>query len=288
MLTTVGQLPVLRWPALDNTGVVEAIVTTTGGGISTGPYESLNLSFSVGDDPASVVENRARSAKAVGLDLDDLVFCKQSHGRAVAQVTTADRGRGTRPDRSTKVSTSTDGIARTEARTHAAAIADTDALVTTDTEVGLVVMVADCVPIVMVDPDAMVLACVHAGWRGTVQRVTQAAVEEMARLGADPAAIIAGIGPAIPADRYQVGQDVFDAAGDAFGPKVDQVISEDGTGKWLFDVWEANRLVLAESGVTEDHIHLADIGTGTGEFFSHRATNPGGRFAAIAKLKASQ
>jgi purine-nucleoside/S-methyl-5'-thioadenosine phosphorylase / adenosine deaminase len=261
---TAGSLPVLRWPALAATGVVDALVTTRWGGVSTGPYEGLNLGLHVGDDAHAVLVNRGLAAAAVGLRLDDLVFCKQSHGRSVAQVGTADRGRGGRSDHE--------------------AIADTDALVTTDSDVGLVVMVADCVPIVMVDPEARVLACVHAGWRGTTQRVTEAAVDHMVKLGAEPGRLLVGIGPAIPADRYQVGEDVLAAAREGFGAQADRLVRPDGTGRWQFDLWAANRVVLHEAGVPEGNVHLADVPTGTGDFFSDRAFRPCGRFAAIARL----
>lgn len=258
-------IPVLRWPALTATGVVDAIVTTRGGGVSTGSYESLNLGLHVGDDPEPVVANRERAAAAAGLHLDDLVFCKQAHGRVVAQVGAADRGRGSRADEE--------------------AIQDTDALVTTEPGVGLVVMVADCVPIVMVDPAARVLACVHAGWRGTTLRVTEAAVDHMVKLGAEPGRLVVGVGPAIPAERYQVGEDVLDAAREGFGAHADELVRPDGTGRWLFDLWAANRLVLSEAGVPDANVHVADLPTGTGDFFSDRAVRPCGRFAAIARLR---
>jgi polyphenol oxidase len=264
-ITTAGPLPVLRWPALDATGVVDAVVTTRHGGVSEGAYQSLNLGLHVGDDPGSVIENRSRAAATVGLALGDLVFARQSHGRAVAHVTAADRGRGGGSDDD--------------------ALADTDALVTTDPHAGLVVMVADCVPIVLVDPVARVLGCVHAGWRGTTSRVTQTAVDAMVGLGADPARVVAGIGPAIPAQRYQVGDDVADAARVAFGDRVHEVLRPDGTGRWLFDGPGANHLVLTEAGVDDANIHVAPVGSDSGDFFSDRATRPCGRFAAIARLR---
>jgi len=264
-LAAVGSLPVLQWPALNATGVIDAVVTTRRGGVSTGPYESLNLGLHVGDDPGAVVENRTSAAAAVGLALDDLVFATQSHGRAVAVVGRAERGRG--------------------CRSAADAIADTDVLVTTEADVGLVIMVADCVPIVMIDPVARVLACVHAGWRGTTQRVTDAAIDAMVQLGASVSRLVVGIGPAIPADRYQVGEDVVDAARQGLGAHAGTVVRPDGDGRWLFDSWAANLCVLRDAGVDERNVHLADIGTGEGEFFSDRAVRPCGRFAAIARLR---
>lgn len=262
---TAGRIPVLRWPALDATGAVDAVVTTRHGGVSPSPYDSLNLGLHVGDDPANVIENRSRAASAVGLTLDDLVFCVQSHGRAVAHVGPADRSRGSRGDHD--------------------AVHATDALVTTDPGTGLVAMVADCVPLVLVDPRAGILSCVHAGWKGTVARVTAAAVEAMTALGAEPVRIVAGLGPAVPPHRYQVGDDVRDAAADAFGSRLDQVLRPDGTGRWLFDLWSANHLVLTEAGVDPGNIHLAPVGTEHDAFFSDRLVRPCGRFAVLARLR---
>lgn len=270
-----GSLEIVRWPALDATGVIDAVVTTRHGGVSHGPYSTLNLGLHVGDDPANVVSNRQRAAAAIGLGLDDLVFCRQSHGANVAVVGACDRGRGTRNDSD--------------------AIEATDAVVTTDLGVGLVIMVADCAPIVMVDPVARVLACVHAGWRGTVAGVTGAAVGAMIEQGAEPSRLVVGIGPAVAAQRYQVGADVHDAVDAAFGERSSELVPPDGTGRWTFDVVAANRMALADAGVNPDNIHdtgIADTGDSAGgdmarhrpEFFSDRQTRPCGRFAVVARL----
>jgi polyphenol oxidase len=148
-------LEVLTWPAFDAFGV-DVLVTTRRGGISAGPYASLNLSFNVGDEPAAVLENRRRAAAALGARLDDVVVAEQVHGAVAAVVGAADRGRGARPD--------------------AAAVPGADALVTADPGTTLAVLAADCVPVVLYDPVAHVLACAHAGWRGTVAAAAAAAV----------------------------------------------------------------------------------------------------------------
>ena len=254
-------LRVLAWPALDGPGA-EAIVTTRDGGVSAGVYAALNLSFSVGDEPGNVVENRRRAAAAIGADLGDLVFARQVHGAAVRVVTGADRG----------------GAAAT-----GGTVGDADALVTSEPGPVLAVLVADCVPVVLHDPRARVLACVHAGWRGTVAGATGAAVAAMETLGARPADVRAGIGPAIGPDRYQVGAEVADAARDALSP----FLRPDGTGAWLFDLWAANRFLLREAGVPDRNIHVAGVPTGPdpGLFFSDRTARPCGRFAALARLR---
>jgi YfiH family protein len=260
-------LDVLTWPAFDGYPL-DVLVTTRQGGVSQGPYQSLNLGLHVADDPASVLENRRRAGAALGVGLGDMVFCNQSHARNVHIVEAKDRGRGA------------DG--------QDDAIADTDALVTAEPGIALVVMVADCVPIVLYDPVRHVVACVHAGWRGTVARVCAAAVAAMVSLGSRPADIIAGLGPAIDPDRYQVGDDVAAAARECFdaGGAAAEVIRPDGTGKWLFDLWRANRILLGEAGLRPENVHVAAVPTGApcGRFFSDREARPCGRFAALARL----
>jgi YfiH family protein len=246
---------VLTWPVFDPFDV-DVIVTTRHGGVSCGSYASLNLSLHVGDAAENVLENRRRVAAALEADPGDLVFCIQSHGPNVHVVTAADRGRG--------------------ALTQQDAIPGTDALVTAEPGVALTVMVADCVPIVLYDPVAHVLACVHAGWRGTVARVCEAAVAAMGSLGSAPGNVIAALGPAMPPDRYQVGQDVYRAANEGLGERAaQQVVRPDGTGRWLFNLWTANRIVLRQAGVPEQNTHVAEIPTGSdpGLFFSHREAN---------------
>lgn len=263
-------LEVLAWPVLDQAGA-QVFVTTRRGGVSSGPYATLNLSLSVGDDPAAVLENRRRVATAAGTGLDRFVFARQVHGAAARVVTAADAGRGT---------------LRAED-----AVADTDALITTDPGVTLAVLSADCVPVVLYDPAAGVLACVHAGWRGTVAGVTAAALAEMTALGARPGAVLAGIGPAIAASRYQVGDEV---AGQVTGYLGEEVLRPDGTGRWLLDLPGANRLALRRAGVPDAQIHTTHAVTGgtvaagddpeDGMFFSDRTARPCGRLALVARL----
>jgi polyphenol oxidase len=264
-----GGLAVLAWPAFDPFPV-DVMVTTRDGGVSSGAlgqYATLNLGLHVGDDPRHVQENRRRTAEAIGAALGDFVFCRQSHGRQARVVSARDRGRGT---------VTTDD-----------AVADTDALVTADPGTVLAVLVADCVPLVLYDPRAHVLACVHAGWRGTVAKVAHSAVTAMRSLGSQPRDVVAGLGPAVSPAGYQVGEDVRAAVEEAFGQDAGSVIQPDGSGKWLCDTWAANRLVLREAGLRDQHIHLAAVptGAGGGRFFSHREAQPCGRFAAVARLR---
>jgi polyphenol oxidase len=282
----------LTWPALETSGA-DVAVTARSGGVSSGAYESLNLSLTVGDDPARVLANRRRLAAAFGASLEDFVFGRQVHGAGVRVVGVADRGSGTL--------TSDD------------AIPHTDALVTTAPGVVLAILTADCVPIALHDPVAGVLACVHSGWRGTVARVAAEAVAVMVKLGSRAEDILAGIGPAIDPARYQVGPEVHEAFQNATpaspppagpfrdGAFVDGAVGNgafrDGAdafmrpdpaaeGRWLLDLWTANRLLLSEAGLREENIYVTDVPTG-GDFFSDRAARPCGRLALVARLRGS-
>jgi YfiH family protein len=291
VLRAAGSLSLLTWPALDASGL-DAAVTARPGGVSSGPYSTLNLSLSVGDDPASVLENRRRLAAGLGASPGDFVFPRQVHGAGVRVVGEADRGRG---------AFSLDD-----------AIGDADALVTRSPGVVLAILAADCVPLVLHDPVAGVLACVHAGWRGTAAGVPAAAVAALRDLGSRPADVIAGIGPAIAPARYQVGRDVHQAITRAFGPAAAALIRQDPADpdRWLLDLPAANRLALRRAGVPDSHIHVTPLHTGSttttgpetptdptrtdsttdhtgpGYFFSDRAVRPCGRHALIARLPA--
>jgi hypothetical protein len=277
VLRPAGDLRLLTWPALDASGA-DAAVTARSGGVSTGPYATLNLSLSVGDDPGCVRENRRRLVTAFGADLGDFVFARQVHGAGVRVVADADRGSG--------------AFSVDDAVSSSGGVGDADgvdALVTTSPGVVLAILTADCVPIVLHDPVAGVLACVHAGWRGTVAGVTAAALAAMQRLGARPSDVTAGIGPAIGADRYQVGPDVHEAVTQTFGPAAAGFIRPDPSapGRWLLDLWAANRHALRQAGVPGPRIHTTDIPTGPdpGHFFSDRTARPCGRLALVARLR---
>src|SRR5262245_28609018 len=170
-----GGLDVLTWPAFADLGL-DAVVTTRHGGVSSGPYESLNLGMFVGDDLDLVIENRRRAVGAVDAELDDVVVGEQTHSTTASVVGLDDRGRG--------------------AGTPEGAVPGTDALVTDAPGIVLMILTADCTPMVLFDPRARVLACVHAGWRGTTGGIVSATLAVMARLGAHVPDVVAAIGPA--------------------------------------------------------------------------------------------
>jgi YfiH family protein len=310
-----GGLRLLTWPTLLTSGAgVEAAVTARSGGVSSGPYATLNLSLSVGDDPDCVLENRRRLAGALGASLDDFVFARQVHGAGVRVVGAADRGSGAFSLDDAIGSAGPAGPAG-----HGGSAGGADALVTTAPGVVLAILTADCVPIVLHDPVAGVLACVHAGWRGTVAGVTAAAVAALRDLGSRPSDLVAGLGPAIAADRYQVGPDVHQAVTRSFGPAASAFIRPDPAtpDRWLLDLHSANRHALVDAGIPAPQIHTTTFPTGPtppapmhpvptstsnptgpaapvnptdpvspGDFFSDRAARPCGRLALVARLRA--
>jgi YfiH family protein len=152
------------------------VVTDRRGGRSRPPYDSFNLGAHVGDDPADVAANRARLARELGVPEQGLVWMEQVHGNGVAVVD------GPRAD----------------------AVPATDALVTATPGLVLCVLVADCVPVLLADPVAGVVAAVHAGREGVRLGVVTAALAAMAQLGSRHADVSALLGPAVCGADYEV------------------------------------------------------------------------------------
>ena len=171
-------VPVLTSPLLASlTGVRHAFFTRQGG-VSTGVYDSLNVGRGSRDDPASVAENRGRAAAVFGAEAASLATCYQIHS---ATAVTAEAPWGeTQAPQADAVATRTAGIV-------CGALA------------------ADCAPILLADPVAGVVAAAHAGWKGALTGVIEAALAAMADLGASPVRTIAAVGPCIGPASYEVG-----------------------------------------------------------------------------------
>ncbi len=258
-------VPLVRWGDAASAGA-DIAVTTRRGGVSLAPYDTLNVGLHVGDEVERVVTNRRRAAGAFGVGLDAWVCARQVHGVGVAIVGHGDGGRGT--------------ICEDDA------VADADVLVTTAAGVTLVIMVADCVPLALVDGEARVLAVVHAGWRGTAAGVVRTALDVMRGRGADVARVRAWVGPGVAAERYQVTDEVRDGLASAVAPDaLDEAVARaDGPGHWLVDLAAANRQQLRLGGVADERIADCGLTTADERFFSDRAARPCGRFALLARL----
>ena len=260
-------VPLLEWPEAAALGAAVA-VTTRHGGVSEGSYDSLNLGLHVGDDPNRVIINRERAAHAFGVALDAMVFADQVHGAGAVFVGQVERGRGTRHIDD--------------------AVPSTDILVTTATETALVILVADCVPMAMIDPEARVLAAVHAGWRGTAAKAIARALETMGHHGGRPERVVAFMGPAVHPSCYQVDEEVFHALSLAVTPQPlnPDVARADIPDHWRVDLIAANRQHLTQAGVPPQQIFDSGASTADDDYFSDRAVRPCGRFALMAQLLA--
>jgi hypothetical protein len=257
-------VPLVHW---EDAGAVRATVavTTRLGGVSAPPYDTLNLGMHVGDQHDDVVVNRGRAARAFGVEPATLVFARQVHGTTATFVGPADAGRGLHSERD--------------------AVPGTDILVTTTSSVTLAVMVADCVPLALVDPTAGVLAVAHAGWRGVAAGAVAQALAAMTSRGARPDRVAAYLGPAVSPERYQVSDEVYGAlAGAVTGELCPSVARPDGPGHWRIDLVAASRRQLLEGGVPAERITECPATTADNAFFSDRAQRPCGRQALLARL----
>ena len=226
--------------------------TTRTGGTSLAPYAGLDLALHVGDDPERVAANRAALARAVGLEPDALVFAEQVHGRGVAVVDAPVPG----------------------------PVAGVDALVTAQRGLGLVVLAADCLPVLLADPVAGVVAAAHAGRQGLVDGVLQAVLSEMAALGADPARTVAVLGPAVCGRCYEV-PEAMAAAVEAVVPGSRGATAR---GTASVDLTAGAQALLADAGVTQ----VSRVGGGTLEqpqLYSYRRDGRTGRHGALAVLQ---
>lgn len=231
------------------TGVIVAFSERTGG-VSTGLYSGLNLASHVGDDPAAVDENRARLLDGLGLGdvRNRLTTAEQVHGVQMAWVDEGNAGAGA-------FATGERGPMR-----------GTDALLTRLAEATLLLLYADCVPVVLVAPGPAV-AVVHAGWRGALQGIAGLTVGALVRdSGTEAAEIQAYIGPHIGACHYEVGPDVMSQFFNTFG-----TVSRARSGG--LDLDAAVRLSLVSAGVPQWRI--TSLGACTAEeterFYSYRA-----------------
>lgn len=245
------------WPA--PTGVHAFTTLRHGAGVSLAPFDAFNLGNKYaadGDDPAVVARNRAQLAELAGLPSAPH-WLKQVHGTEVVRVETpADP---------------------------AAAEPMADALVTSTPGVVLAILTADCLPVVFAAKDRSEIAAAHAGWPGLSKGMLEATLTAMRTPATD---VIAWIGPAAGPQRYEVGENVFDAfvsqdagAAVAFAPT--------RPGHWLADLPALARRRLVARGMRADDIHGGDLCTISepDRFFSHRRDGRSGRIATLAWMQ---
>lgn len=226
-----------------------------------------NIGFGVPRDPADAWLMRQKWCEVIGLDPSTLVTVRQVHGADVVRARRTDAGRGAAP--------------KSEPLGYA------DAIITEEPGVALMTLHADCLPVLLYDPERHAIAAIHAGWRGTVSNVVGNTVTAMQEaFGTRPGHLVAYLGAAIRDCCYEVGDEVVEAwqrlAGEDW-PRA--AVHRDR--RWRFDVARANQLILQRCGVPDEQIELsAECTRCHGDrWFSHRGQGPEtGRFAAIIAL----
>ncbi len=263
----------LVFPELEKTGIVSHLFSTRLGGVSRGCYGESNFSYTRGDLREAVDENYRRVAQILGhgRTLDDFVSTYQTHTTNVRLVTEEDRGKGTVRQRD---------------------YTDTDGLITDVPGIILVTYHADCTPLYFVDPVHRAIGLSHSGWKGTAGRMGQKTLEAMNRaFGTRPEDCICGIGPSICGDCYEIGEDVAQIFRDSFADTdllQKQILRAKGNGKYLLNLWQANRMILENAGVPSAQISVTDICTCCNPeyLFSHRkAHEKRGNLAAFLTLR---
>ncbi|MGH3676229.1 MAG: peptidoglycan editing factor PgeF [Mycobacterium sp.] len=234
---------------------VRRVTTTRAGGVSAPPFDTFNLGDHVGDDPAAVAANRKRLAAGIGLGAEDVVWMNQVHGDRVVRVDGPLEG-------------------------PAAAVEATDALVTSTPRLALAVVTADCVPVLLADARAGVVAAVHAGRVGAQKGVVARAVAAMLAAGAYAGDISALLGPAVSGRNYEV-PEAMAAEVEAALPGSRTTTSRGTPG---LDLRAGIAHQLTDLGVTaidadprctvDDH-----------NLFSHRRDAPTGRLASLVWME---
>jgi len=176
--------------------------------------------------------------------------------------------------------------ARAARATGGGSAGEADVILTTTAGLPVAIVTADCLPVVLYDPQVRALAVAHVGWRGTVEGTARAAVEALTALGAAPARMLAAIGPSIGPCCYEVDRAVVDPLRAARGP-VEPWITPRGDGRWLLDLWAVNEAELARAGVDPGRIANARLCTACRPdlFHSHRKGSSG-RLVTLAMLPA--
>ncbi len=223
--------------------------STREGGASTIPHlSSMNVGYGLGDDENAVSENRRRLAAAIGAEAANIISAKQIHSNIVLTVGETDIGRRD---------------------------LECDGFVTRERGIALMIKTADCVPILMHEPESSIIAAVHAGWRGTALDIAGEAVRRICELGGRAEYIRCAIGHAIRQCCYEVDKQFYDKVAEARGADfAERFIIPDGNGRYHTDLPQMNEYLLRLSGVRAENIDISEHCTccDPDHLFSHRAS----------------
>jgi hypothetical protein len=254
-----GSLEYYQFEIFEGFPLIQGVFTRRGG-VSPPPWDSLNIGGTVGDQAGRVAENKRRLLDALGVEPRSTYEVWQVHSARVV-----------------KADSPLDSLQN---------IHKADAVISDQPELILLMRFADCVPIYLYDPVQRAVGLVHAGWQGTVKRAAGAAVRAMEQhFGSAPQELLAGIGPSIGPDHYQVGDEVYEAFRTSFGSRADELFVDQG-GLVKLDLWEANQLDLQQAGVNQVEVGRICTACHLDEWYSHRAERgKTGRFGAVFGLK---
>jgi YfiH family protein len=258
----------LTFPVFENLDFMDHALSTREGGISTGCYSSMNLSYTMGDDNGSVSENLDRMMRILSTDKSRIVAADQKHTANVRVVTEKDAGKGIVKEFDYSC---------------------VDGHITNERGLVLAIYASDCVPLYFADPVNHAIGTSHSGWRGTVKRIGAVTVRAMMReYQTDPEDLICAVGPSVCRDCYEISEQVAEIFMKEFSGHEDDILVDDGmrdvcdpnTGeircehKYHLDLWQANRIILEEAGVRPENIQVTDICTHCNPdlLFSHRRT----------------
>ncbi|HYZ90064.1 MAG TPA: peptidoglycan editing factor PgeF [Myxococcales bacterium] len=243
-------------------GVVHGFSVRTGG-VSRGPYQSLNVGRGVGDDPRAVDENLRRLAAAAGFSgADAFVSAHQVHGDRVVAATRGSTPREVLPPSAPPIA---------DVGQDADSPIRADAVISLERGAAAAVRVADCVPVLLYAPDVGVACAVHSGWRGARAAIAARGVRALQLVaGADPARIVAAIGPCIGRCCYEVGADLASSFRNQYGPRAAD--DPQSAAKPHLDLRFCVESALISAGVSKDRIEHAGGCTSCdiSAFFSHR------------------
>lgn len=250
----------LNFVTFDNLSQYPCLVhfqTYREGGLSIGDFSSLNMSYSGGDDPEAVLENRKLVAEGLGVPLEKFVFCHQTHSLNVRIVGRQDRGKGVYLGDSDELY----GV---------------DAMITNEVDTMLCVKTADCIPVICFDPVKRVIAALTAGWELTAGRMAVKTINLMhEEFGTLPSDIIVGIGVGAGVCCYEVNGDVLLKLQESLNRKSDFISCFNKKGsKFFVDLKQINRVQLEDIGVLKRNIEMSECCSicHSTEHFSFRAS----------------
>ncbi len=225
------------------------------GGVSQAPYDTLNLALHVGDNPKNGIENRVLLSQKAGFEIKNLIYMDQVHSNHIEVIEHAMVNK----------------------------IDSCDGVLTKETNIPLLVMVADCIPIVFYDPVKHIVGVAHAGRNGTFQKIATQIVERMRdEFGSNPKDLLVAMGTSIHSCCYEVGEEIVSIVTANFGDKYLEIRD----GRYYLDLQTMNLDQLLEAGVLREHIEISSVCSCCDKnYFSYRRDGITGRFGIVAMLR---